>query len=99
MPTNINVQVLPTNVVAPPPDLERLTRPTPAVAQSPVIAPPPDPSLTLSTHHPLQTPAVTVVEPPPSTNTVRDLGRMNVADLQPSVLAPKLPLPAQQSLG
>ncbi len=100
MRANVNVQVLPTSVVAPPPELERLTRPAHALAQSPVIAPPPDPSLTLSTHHPLQTPAVAVVEPPPSTTVVpRNPGTMNVADLQPSVLAPKLPVPAQQSLG
>src|SRR5690348_3192884 len=87
------------SVISPPPDVaDAANRAGPAVPQPRAVAPAPETASALSSLHALSAPEPAVVSLPARTALVtHPLGAMNVADLQPGVAAPKLPLPAQQT--
>jgi TonB family protein len=87
------------SVISPPPDVnDAANHAGPAVPQPRAVAPAPETASSLSSLHAPSAPEPAVVPPPARTALVtHPLGAMNVADLQPGVAAPKLPLPAQQT--
>src|SRR5690242_3285098 len=87
------------SVIAPPPDVaDAANRTGPALPQPRAVAPAPETASALSSLRAPNPPQPAVVPPPARTALVtHPLGAMNVADLQPGVAAPRLPLPAQQT--
>lgn len=87
------------SVIAPPPDVaDASNRTGPALPQPKAVAPSPETASALSSLRAPNAPEPAVVPPPARTALVtHPLGAMNVADLQPGVAAPRLPLPAQQT--
>jgi len=87
------------SVIAPPPDVaDTAHQAGPALAQPTAVAPAPENTSELASVRALNAPQPAVVPPPVAAATVtRTVGTMNVAELQPQVSAPKLPLSAQQT--
>jgi TonB family protein len=89
----------PPSVVAPPPDVAAaVNRAGPGLPQPKAVAPAPETTSALADLHAPGAPQPAVVPPPARTAALvtHPLGALNVAELQPGVGAPKLPLPAQQ---
>ena len=86
-------------VIAPPPDVaEAANRAGPALPQPKAVAPAPETTSALAGLHAPGAPQPAVIPPPARTAMVtHPLGALNVAELQPGVAAPKLPVPAQQT--
>lgn len=86
-------------VIAPPPDVaDAANRASPALPQPKAIAPAPETASALANLRTPGAPQPAVVPPPARTALVtHPLGALNVAELQPGVAAPKLPVPAQQT--
>ncbi|HKT70083.1 MAG TPA: hypothetical protein VJP83_11625, partial [Terriglobales bacterium] len=82
------------SVIAPPPDVaDAANHAGPALPQPRVVAPAPETASALSSLRAPNAPQPAVVPPPARTALVtHPLGAMNVADLQPGVAAPRLPL-------
>lgn len=87
------------SVIAPPPDVAGAAHHAgPALAQPTAVAPAPENTSDLANVHVPDAPQPAVVPPPvPTTTVTRAVGTINVAELQPQVSAPKLPLPPQQT--
>ncbi len=88
-----------TSVIAPPPDVaDAAHRAGPALPQPKAVAPAPETTAALANVRAPHAPQPAVIPPPAATTGVaRPLGELNVADLQPRVAAPHLPVPAQQA--
>jgi TonB family protein len=86
-------------VIAPPPDVaEAANRAGPGLPQPKAVAPAPETTSALANLHTPGVPQPAVIPPPARTAMVtHPLGALNVAELQPGVAAPKLPVPAQQT--
>ena len=86
------------SVIAPAPDVaDAANHASPALPQPRAVAPAPETASALANLHGPGAPQPAVVPPPARTALVtHPLGAMNVADLQPGVAAPRLPVPAQQ---
>ena len=87
------------SVIAPPPDVaDAANRAGPALPQPRAVAPAPETASALSSMRAPAGPQPAVIPPPARTALVtHPLGAINVADLEPGVSAPKLPLPVQQT--
>ena len=87
------------SVIAPPPDVaEASNRAGPGLPQPKAVAPSPETTSALADLHAPGAPQPSVVPPPARTAMVtHPIGALNVAELQPGVAAPKLPVPAQQT--
>ncbi|MGE5726199.1 MAG: TonB family protein [Acidobacteriota bacterium] len=86
-------------VIAPPPDVaEAANRAGPGLPEPKAVAPAPETTSALANLHTPGVPQPAVIPPPARTAMVtHPLGALNVAELQPGVAAPKLPVPAQQT--
>ncbi|HLK31445.1 MAG TPA: energy transducer TonB, partial [Terriglobales bacterium] len=84
--------------IAPPPSLaEARNRAAPTVSQPTAIAPTPETTFQMRSQRTHNAPPPAVIAPAPVASTlVHQPGALNVAELQPQVSAPKLPLPPQQ---
>lgn len=87
------------SVIAPPPDVAKAANRTgPSLPQPRAVAPAPETTSALADLHVPGAPQPAVIPPPARTAMVtHPLGALNVAELQPGVAAPKLPVPAQQT--
>ncbi|MBZ5628960.1 MAG: TonB family protein [Acidobacteriia bacterium] len=85
-------------VVAPAPSAEALRSKAAAAWQPEVVAPPPSMETARSKTRLPNIPEPSVIEPPVSSSAAaRPLGAMNVTRLDPTVAAPKLPVPEQRT--
>ncbi|HEU5401118.1 MAG TPA: TonB family protein [Terriglobales bacterium] len=90
--------LLPPDVIAPAPDVVPISSRAIALVRPDVIKPTAD--LPTEAKARIPTPLTPwVIEPPPTIDTLRTAGAMNIAKLGPQVNAPKLPVAEQRSTG
>jgi TonB family protein len=97
-PSELKLPVMPTSVVAPPPDVRSEPRETPALAGS-VIAPAPEVDAAISKRD-IRAPQPAIVEPPPEVGNAnsRRLTDINIGPAQVVAPAPQLPVGEQRAL-
>jgi TonB family protein len=97
-PSELKLPVLPTSVVAPPPDVRSQPRQTPALAVS-VVAPAPEVDSAISRRD-VHAPQPAIVEPPPEAGNAssRRLSDINIGPSQVVAPAPQLPASEQHAV-
>ena len=97
-PSQLKLPAMTPDVIAPAPAPEALRAKTAAPMQPEVIAPPPALDAAKSNKRLPNLPEPSVIEPPVSASAAaRPLGTVNVARIDPTVAAPKLPVPEQRA--
>jgi TonB family protein len=94
----LTLPVLPPDVIPPPVNTPRTTRRLPDIQQISPLPPAPEAANLGSRLQRPQQPASEVVAPPVSVDVARPLGAVNIGQLEPTVVAPKLPAPSQQTI-
>jgi TonB family protein len=95
-PSSLNLPVLPTNVIAPAPDVNSTMKQSPALQQA-VVAPAPDMNGTISSRE-VSAPQPSIVEPPREVANSRSrLGDINIGHAQVVAPAPQLPMGEQRA--
>src|ERR1700690_1697513 len=97
-PSDLKLPVLPTSVVAPPPDVRSEPRQTPALAGS-VVAPAPEVDSAISRRD-VHAPQPAIVEPPPEAGNAssRRLGDINIGSSPVVAPVPQLPVSEQRAV-